>query len=201
MPEEQENPIERRESGGGIGRRSDITRRGMNAANYVRGLAAKPETEREVSATTPGYSFEFLRKWGTRSEEDGQFNCPAGLAIDGDGNVYVAERYNNRIQVFDLQGRFLRKWGTEGEEDGQFSEPVGLAIGGDGNVYVADTSNHRIQVFDIQGRFLRKWGTRGKEGGEFIYPRGLAIDGDGNVYVADCLNHRIQVFRRVLLNG
>ena len=56
MPEEKENQIERREPGG-IGRRSDIARRGMNAANYVRGLAAKPETEREVSATTPGYSF------------------------------------------------------------------------------------------------------------------------------------------------
>ena len=99
MPEEKENQIERREPGG-IGRRSDVARRGMNAANYVRGLAAKPETEREVSATTPGYSFEFLRKWGTYGEEDGQFSEPVGLAIDGDGNVYVADTRNHRIQVF-----------------------------------------------------------------------------------------------------
>jgi len=99
MPEEKENQIERREPGG-IGRRSDIARRGMNAANYVRGLAAKPETEREVSATTPGYSFEFLRKWGTEGDEDGQFISPLGLAIDGDGNVYVADSDNHRIQVF-----------------------------------------------------------------------------------------------------
>ena len=145
MPEKK-NQIERREPGG-IGRRSDIARRGMNAANYVRGLAAKPETEREVSATMPAYSFEFLHKWGTYGEEDGQFDSPWGLAIGGDGNVYVADWLNHRIQVFDLQGRFLRKWGTVGEEDGQFSFPVGLAIGGDGNVYVADTENHRIQVF------------------------------------------------------
>ena len=148
MPEEQENQIERRESGGGIGRRSDIARRGMNAANYVRGLAAKPETEREVAATTPEYSFEFLRKWGKWGTGDGQFDSPVGLAIDGDGNVYVADWRRNRIQVFDHLGRFLRKWGTQGTGDGQFISPVGLAIDRDGNVHVADGGNDRIQVFE-----------------------------------------------------
>jgi len=146
MSEEQENPIERREPGG-IGRRSDIARRGMNAANYVRGLAAKPETEREVATTTLEYSYEFLRKWGTYGEGDGPFSCPQGLAIDGDGNVYVADSGNDRIQVFDPHGRFLHKWGTDGEGDGLFGDHEGLVIDGDGNVYVADTSNHRIQVF------------------------------------------------------
>ena len=72
----------------------------MNAANYVRGLAAKPETEREVAATTLEYPYEFLRKWGTEGDEDGQFRYPKGLAIDGDGNVYVGDGDNNRIQVF-----------------------------------------------------------------------------------------------------
>ena len=146
MPEEKENQIERREPGG-IGRRSDVARRGMNAANYVRGLAAKPETEREVATTTLEYSYEFLRKWGTRGEEDGQFRYPEALAIGGDGNVYVGDWFNHRIQVFDIQGRFLRKWGTEGEGDGQFDTPIGLAIDGDGNVYVAETGNNRVQVF------------------------------------------------------
>ena len=72
----------------------------MNVANYVRGLAAKPETELEVGATTPGYSFEFLHKWGGEGYGDGQFILPRGLAIDGDGNVYVADADNDRIQVF-----------------------------------------------------------------------------------------------------
>ena len=100
MPEEQQNPIERREQSGGIGRRSDIARRGMNAANYVSGLAARQEARLEHTSPSTEYTYEFLRKWGTESEEDGQFNWPNGLAIDGYGNVYVVEWLNHRIQVF-----------------------------------------------------------------------------------------------------
>ena len=92
MPGEQRNQIERRDYRGGIGRRPDSVRRGMNAANYARGLTTKPEPEREVAVTTLGYSFEFLRKWGTRGTGDGHCSHSAGLVIDGDGNVYVADR-------------------------------------------------------------------------------------------------------------
>ena len=100
MLEENNNPIERREAGGGIGRRSDIARRGMNASNYVSGLAAREETDLLRRPPSTEYTYEFLRKWGTESEEDGQFNWPNGLAIDGYGNVYVVEWINHRIQVF-----------------------------------------------------------------------------------------------------
>jgi len=100
MPEEQENQIERRESGGNIGRKSDIARRGMNAANYVRGLAARQETDLHRTPTPIEYTYEFLRSWGSIVTEDGQFRSPAGIAIDGDGNVYVSDSENGRIQVF-----------------------------------------------------------------------------------------------------
>ena len=79
--------------------------------------------------------------------DEGEGHLLVGLAIDGDGNVYVADWENDRIQVFDPQGRFLRKWGEEGDGDGEFLHPIGLAIDGDGNVYVAEDENHRIQVF------------------------------------------------------
>ena len=149
MPEEQENqnPIERREPGGGIGRRSDIARRGMNAANYVSRLAARQEADLKRTPITTEYTYEFLRKWG-KDAGDGQFNEPWGLAIDREGNVYVADGWNHRIQVFDPQGRFLRKWGTDGGGDGQFDGPEGLAIDREGNVYVVEYGNNRIQVFE-----------------------------------------------------
>ena len=119
----------------------------MNAANYVSGLAARQETDLQQTTIPTEYTYEFLRKWGTEGEEDGQFDRPLGLGIDVYGEVYVSDARNNRIQVFDLQGRFLRKWGTYGEEDGQFYTPVGLAIDRDGNVYVGDKDSDRIQVF------------------------------------------------------
>ena len=146
MPEENENQIQLR-SAGGIGRQSELARRGMNAANYVSGLAARQETDLQQTTIRTEYTYEFLHKWGTEGAEDGQFSYPHGLAIDGDGDVYVSDRSNHRVQVFDPQGRFLRKWGAEGTGDGEFAFPERLAIDRDGDVYVADTFNDRIQVF------------------------------------------------------
>jgi len=59
----------------------------------------------------------------------------------------VSDRGNDRIQVFEPQGRFLLKWGIRGSGDGEFSQPQGLAIDSEGNVYVSDQGNHRILVF------------------------------------------------------
>jgi len=71
-----------------------------------------------------------------------------GLAFDRDDILYVSDSGNNRIQVFDNDGKFLSTWGGSGDGDGQFSSPTGLTVGRGNNVYVADTGNHRIQVFE-----------------------------------------------------
>jgi hypothetical protein len=116
------------------------------------------------------------------------------MALDGSGNVYVAEALNHRIQKFTSDGQFVTKWGSSGGEDGQFSLPSGIALDSSGNVYVADTGNHRIQKFTSDGRFVTKWGSEGSGDGQFNWPLGIALDGSGNVYVADTLNDRIQKF-------
>ena len=89
----------------------------------------------------------FVTTWGSSGTGDGQFNAPLGVATDGNGNVYVADTNNNRIQKFDASGTFLATWGIAGSGNGQFSDPTGVATHGSGDVYVADAGNNRIQKF------------------------------------------------------
>ncbi|MBI3970495.1 MAG: TIGR03663 family protein [Chloroflexi bacterium] len=129
-------------------------------------------------------------QWGSAGRNPGQLNTPRGVTLDAQGNVFVADTLNHRIQKFDRTGKLITAWGTEGSGDGQFKEPMGLAVDGQGNVFVADTWNHRIQKFDGNGKFLAKWAGQGG----FWGPRGVALDDQGNVFVTDTGNKRIQKF-------
>jgi DNA-binding beta-propeller fold protein YncE len=122
----------------------------------------------------------------------GQFQRPAGIAVDQEGNLYVADAGNNRIQKLSPMGRPLAQWGSLGRDPGQFNAPDGVAIDRAGNVYVADTDYDRIQKLSRQGEPVAMWGVGGSGAGQFARPAALAVDGEGNVYVADTLNHRIQ---------
>jgi DNA-binding beta-propeller fold protein YncE len=138
--------------------------------------------------------------WGSFGSADGQLNYPKDLALDAEGNVYVADSYNHRVQVFDGQGRFLRKWGSQGSGPGQFQEPWGIAVDAAGQVYVADTWNHRIQKFDADGQFVKQWGFFGDTAGALgeavmLYgPRDVAVDASGGVLVSDTGNKRVLRF-------
>lgn len=119
---------------------------------------------------------------------------PRGLALDAEGNLYVADTLNHRIQKFGPEGSFLGQWGSEGTGDGEFDLPIGVAVDGDGNLYVADNGSSRVQKFTSNGTFLLKWGTEGTGDGEFDGLGDVEVGPDGNVYVTDYLNHRIQKF-------
>src|SRR5205823_1205028 len=80
----------------------------------------------------------FLTTWGSAGSGDGQFAYPGGVAVDGSGNVFVADTGNDRVQKFTNTGTFLTKWGSPGTGDGQFSLPEGVAVDGSGNVFVTD---------------------------------------------------------------
>ncbi len=123
---------------------------------------------------------------------DGQFNEPTAIAVDGAGNVYVADSGNHRIQKFDPNGRFLARWGRRGTGTAQFDTPRGLTIDGKGDILIIDQGNDRVQKFNTDGRFIELWGGSGKKEGQFEFPQDIGIDAEGNIYVVELLNHRVQ---------
>jgi DNA-binding beta-propeller fold protein YncE len=138
----------------------------------------------------------FVRAWGSQGSADGQFDGPSSVAVDSQGNVYVVDSGNARVQKFDSTGNFLLKWGSYGKTSGQFRTPAGIAVDASGDVYVADSGNRRIQKFDGSGNFLLQWGSLGYDPGQFAAMGGVAIDHQGAVYVLDLYygNGRIQKF-------
>jgi len=126
---------------------------------------------------------------------DGQLDFPQSLAVDAEGDVYVADGGNSRIEKFDSHGTFLTTWGEFGTAAGEIKDPLGgIVVDAAGNVYVSEFSNHRIQKFDSNGIFLTKWGTVGPADGQFVRPYGVAADASGYIYVGDQGNQRIQKF-------
>jgi uncharacterized protein (TIGR03663 family) len=137
---------------------------------------------------------------GSAGVGNGQFTTPHNVALGPQGEIYVADSNNHRVQKFDASGKFLLQWGGQGSAPGQFNEPWGIAVDKPGNVYVADTWNHRIEKFDANGRFLLQWGTFGDGVNQaltptmFYGPRAIVVDPDGNLWVTDTGNKRVLKF-------
>ena len=139
-----------------------------------------------------GQSYRFSFAFGEPGSDPGQLQWPAGLFMEQDGQLFVADRYNRRIEVFDSKGSYLREFGAE-----QLIEASGVARDGEeGNLYVVDPNRERVQVFDGAGEFLFGFGEHGSGPGQFQTPLGVAVQSSGNVLVVDHFGRRIEVFDR-----
>ncbi|KAB1264153.1 E3 ubiquitin-protein ligase TRIM71 [Camelus dromedarius] len=141
-----------------------------------------------VGIGLPGLSF------GSEGDGDGRLCRPWGVSVDKEGYIVVADRSNNRIQVFKPCGAFHHKFGSLGSRPGQFDRPAGVACDASRRIVVADKDNHRIQVFTFEGQFLLKFGEKGTKNGQFNYPWDVAVSSEGKILVSDTRNHRIQLF-------
>ena len=131
----------------------------------------------------------FSSSFGSKGEGDGQFDCPSDVAIDSADNVYIADSFKHRVQIFTEDEQFLRKFGKKGESDGELCTPVGITIDSNDIVYVTEHDNYRISVFTSQGQFLKSLGA-GLLGETFTN----AVDKEGFIYACDFGNHCILIF-------
>jgi DNA-binding beta-propeller fold protein YncE len=131
-----------------------------------------------------------VRQWGGAGSAAGQFNQPGAVAVGPAGEIFVADTWNQRVQVFSPQGAFRRTWATNAYG------PRGIAVDAGGSVFVADTGGNRILRFSSTGQQEKEWGSKGAEPGRFVEPVGITVDGNGQVYVCDNGNGRLQIFNR-----
>jgi sugar lactone lactonase YvrE len=140
------------------------------------------------------------------------FNKPFGICIDPEGNLYLADAYNNCIRKIGIDGMVTTYagTGTAGYLDGpaaeaKFSQPINICLDGSGNMYVSDFLNQRIRKIssDMMVTTIAGTGVAGLLDGpadqaKFNYPRGICLDDTGNIYIGDSWNHRV---RKISLEG
>jgi sugar lactone lactonase YvrE len=144
--------------------------------------------------------FKLIRKLGKpgtqhTSTAPGEFAKPVGVAVDQDGNVFVSDTWNNRIQEFDADGTFIRAFGEAGDGPGYFARPKGISIDGDGHIWVADAVQDRVQVFTPEGRLLIYMGESGLLPGQFQSLANVMVDKNNRVLTTELYPGRLQVFR------
>lgn len=136
---------------------------------------------------------QVLRQWGAEGEAQGEFRYPASVVVASDGNVYVVDALNSRVQIFEPQGRFVFQVGSWGVLPGQLFRPKGVAVDRGGRIYVTDSYMDVVEMFGSDYRFQRVLGARGKVR-RFTAPGGIAVDASDRLFVAEMLANKVSVY-------
>jgi peptidylamidoglycolate lyase len=144
---------------------------------------------------------EFIASWGTKGTATGQFDVPHSIALDSQGFVYVADRGNARIQIFDENGQFVEEW-----KEPSLGRPWAVRIDETGNIFIIDGGDQnefwpdraRVLKLDPEGNtIVASFGSYGKGPGQFIWPHTIAVGPDGALYVGEvAAGMRVQKFTK-----
>lgn len=146
-------------------------------------------------------TFRFTGHLGTPSKpgkpDPGTFLAPTNVAVDRQGNIYVADTLNYRVQILSSAGKFIRAFGAQGDRPGEFIRPKGIAVDSAGHVYVADAEFNNFQILSQEGQPLLAVGILGSAPGEFALIAGLHIDSRDRIYTTEMYVGRVQVFQYI----
>lgn len=149
----------------------------------VSGVEGKSQHHRVEVFSLAG---KHLRTIGTRGHEPGQFNYPANMAVAPDGNLFVVDMLNFRVQIFDPEGQLVSMFGSVGAgQPGTFDKAKSVAFDAFGNIYVVDSQQAYVQIFNSQFQPLMAFGGRLDLPGYFISPTAIAISSQNTIFVAD----------------
>ncbi|HEX5226103.1 MAG TPA: peptidyl-alpha-hydroxyglycine alpha-amidating lyase family protein [Bryobacteraceae bacterium] len=133
---------------------------------------------------------EYIAHWGHKGTGDSEFDIVHDVALDGQGRVYVADRTNKRVQIFDQSGKFLGKWTDAGS-------PFGLYyVARENAMYMCDGLNDRIVKLNLDGQVLGVLSSYGKTPGKLDVVHYMAVDSTGAIYTAEIKNWRVQKFAK-----
>ncbi len=137
-----------------------------------------------------GPSGSYITHWGGPGDGPGQLNLVHGIAVGPEDRIYVADRGNERIQVFDADGKFVRKW--QG-----FGTPWALAYDARSDtIWACDGDNGHVIQLSLEGKVLGMFSSDGQAPGQLHQVHGIAVGKDGAIYVAETVNQRLQKFVR-----
>ncbi len=145
---------------------------------------------------------KYLLEWGTKGNKPGQFNIPHAITLDEKGNVYVADRENYRVQVFDSTGKFITQWTNKnfGRICSIIYDKVNkefIAVDDAVSWFSLKHNGSNIFIIDSAGNILSQFGRIGLYDGPKCWYHDVAVDNLGNIYVEDILGNSIQKFKKI----